>query len=344
MPAIHTTHVVPRDVSEFTEWATEQGWGDGLPLVPPTPERVAEFVAASGEQAETVIARIPPLGGECSVERLATNAVMAGAQAGSMHLLIAAVKAIAVRDFELHGMNVTTAPAMPAFIVNGPARHELGISFGSGCLGGANGTNAALGRAIRLTIRNVGGQRIGVSSMAVFGQPGRTAGILFGEWEEQSPWPPLGERRGVPGNAITAFAAMGTMNVLDNESERADLLLDRIGRSLAFPGSNGYRPHAPYVTVVVGINPIWAAEIAEEYADVRAVQERLWDIAALPLSAWPREHQNPIQAANMVSEDGRVHLVRDPDRVIVVVCGGRAGLHAVALHGNGACVPNTQPF
>lgn len=337
-------HEVDIDAVSFSRLGTERGWGDGLPLIPPTIERVEEHIAASHAEPDVLVGELPPLGGACTVELLAINAVMAGAPAASMPLLMAAVAAIAEPDFGLHGMSATTSPVVPAFIVNGPSRHELGIACGAGCVGGADGSNASIGRALRLVMRNVGGQRVGTNSKTVFGQPARVTGIVFGEWEEQSPWPSLGERRGVPGNAVTAVGANGTMNIFDTESEHADQLLDLIGRSLPFRGSNGFLPHAQHTTVLVGINPMWAEVIASDYPDVTAVQERLWDLAALPSATWPAEGQQALREAGMVGSDGRVHLVKDPERLIVAVAGGRGGLHALALHSNGSCVPFTKPF
>jgi hypothetical protein len=337
-------HAANSDVVRFTQTAQERGWGDGLPLVPATVARVEEYVEAAGLPPETVLAQMPPLGGDCTVERLAINAVMAGAPARSMPLLVAAVGAVSERDFQLDGLSATTGPAVPALIVNGPARHDLNISFGAGCVGGADGNNAVIGRALRLVMRNVGGQRIGTNSECVFGQPGRITGVVFGEWEERSPWPPLAQRRGVTGNAVTAFGANGTMNINDHSSDRADMLLDRIGKSLSYPGSHGFRPHAPYCVIVVGINPAWADIIGRKMPDITRVQERIWDSAALPIDTWPAQHQGELRAAGMVTVDGRVHVVKDPDRLLVVVCGGDAGLHGLALHGPASCVPITKGF
>lgn len=334
-------HQVAADAADFLQFAAQRGWGDGLPLVPPRLELVENHVAACGLAPDVVLGRIPPQNADCTVERLAINAVMAGAPAASMPLLAAAVQAITAQDFGLHPINATAAPVVPALVVNGPVRQTLQLACGAGCVGGADGPNLAIGRALRLVIRNVGGQRVGTTSQACFGQPARVTGIVIGEWEEQSPWAPLAQRRGVHGNAVTAFSTNGTMNIVDNMSETADLLLDRIGRSLAYPGSNGFRPYAEYATVGVGINPIWARIIGQAYPDIEDVQARLWDLASFPLSAWPREHQLPLQEAGMVASNGRVHLLKDPGRYLVFVCGGLIGHHALALHGFSSCVPST---
>ena len=337
-------HEVDPDPVAFAALAVERGWGDGLPLVPPTPERVEAHVVASHLGPEAVIAEIPPLNGQCTVERLAINAVMAGAPPESMPLLVAAISAMSDPDFELHSLNATTASVVPAMIVNGPIRQALSVSFGSGCLGGADGNNASIGRAVRLTMRNVGGQRAGVTSQTVFGQPGRTAGIVFSEWEERSPWAPLAERRGVSGNAVTVFGAMGTMNMLDGVADRGSILLDTIGRSLAYPSANGYLSGLAFSEVVVGINPIWAEMIGRDYPDIKEVEDVIWDAAALPITSWPSEYHQPLGDAGRIAQDGRVHLMKERDRrLLLVVCGGLGGLHGLGIHGFGTSTSITRP-
>ncbi|MGZ6027714.1 MAG: hypothetical protein ACXWKU_22080, partial [Caulobacteraceae bacterium] len=100
--------------------------------------------------------------------------------------------------FNLFALNTTTCCVVPGVFVNGPVRHELGLPYAAGCFGGDAGPAPAIGRALRLLMRNVGGQVVGVSSKSVFGQPGRVTGIVVAEWEERSPWAPLAQRRGAP--------------------------------------------------------------------------------------------------------------------------------------------------
>lgn len=336
-------HLVDPDPTAFASFAAERGWGDGLPLVPPTPERVQAHVDASGRPGDEVVGEIPPLNGDCTIERLATNAVMAGAPAAAMPLLVAAVEAMTEPDFELHALNATTASVVPAVIVNGPCRQGLGLAYGAGCLGGALGLGPSLGRALRLVMRNVGGQVAGVTSQTVFGQPGRIAGIVLAEWEERSPWAPLAERRGVAGDAVTVFGAMGTMNMLDGVSDRADLFLDTIGRSLAYPSANGYLAGLAFSEVVVGINPVWAEIIARTYPDIADVEDRIWESAALPASSWSPEHRALLEDAGRVDAEGRVHLLAEREgRVLVVVCGGLGGLHGLGMHGFGTSTSITR--
>jgi hypothetical protein len=178
---------VPADVTAFSQHALERGWGDGLPLVPPTEVRVRQFLADGGRYPDEVIALLAPAYAECTVEKIAINAVMAGASGKSLPLIIAALEAMADPVFDLNGLNVTTGSIVPMTFVNGPIRDELNIPYKHSCFGGAATPAVAIGRAIRLIMRNVGGQIEAVTSQSIFGSPGRVGGVVVGEWEERSP-------------------------------------------------------------------------------------------------------------------------------------------------------------
>jgi hypothetical protein len=331
------------DIEAFTAFSLEQGWGDGLPLIPPTEGRVRAFLAKSDRFPDEVVAHLPPSNAECTVEKIAINAVMAGAPAESLELLIAAISAIADPDFELYGVNTTTAPVFPAFVVNGPARHALDIPFSYGCFGGVATRAAAIGRALRLIIRNVAGQVAGVTSQTTFGSPGRVAGVLVGEWEERSPWAPLAERRaGVVGDAVTSFGAMGTMNILDTTSQKARHFLEMIGKSLIFPGNNCYSPSMPFGEVMVAINPICADIIVEDIKSIEDVQECLWRYAAIPADWLQALHREQLEAQGRVREDGRIYLTPEPKDMLLFVAGGLGGLHATAMHTFGSSLSQTR--
>jgi hypothetical protein len=336
------THEVQDDPVAFTRFAVDQGWSDGLPLIPPTAERVQPYLEAAGVPGDSVIARLGPLRADCTVLKLAVNAAMTAAPPAAMPLLRAAVEAVGDPAFELLQLNATTAPVVPALLVNGPVRHQLRISFGAGCFGGADGNNPSIGRALRLVLRNVAGARIGLTSQSVHGHPGRIAGLVFGEWEERSPWVPFAQRLGVAGDAVTAFGAMGSMNIIDAVADSPSLLLEHIGRSLAYPGANGFVTGLPVNQTMVAINPIWALMLAKEVADVADVQERIWSAASIPIADWPAKYQSRFEDAGRV-RNGRVYLVSEPAGILVVVCGGLGGLHAAGLHGIGTSRATTRP-
>ena len=146
------------------------------------------------------------------------------------------IDAMADPLFNLFALNTTTCCVVPAMIVNGPARDELKLPMGPGCFGGDAGTGASIGRASRLIMRNVGGQKVGLNSKSVFGQPGRVTGICVGEWEERSPWPALSVRRGVAAgsNAVTVHGATGTIDVAwDNADTHQDDEVEAVVRAAA---------------------------------------------------------------------------------------------------------------
>jgi hypothetical protein len=257
-------------------------------------------------------------------------------------LLIAAVEAVADPDFELFGVNATTAPVAPALFVNGPIRDQLNIPYKHGCFGGAASAAPAIGRALRLIMRNVAGQVVGITSQSTFGSPSRLAGIVVGEWEERSPWTPLAERRGVSGNAVTAFGGMGTMNVLDTTSQKPSEFLEMIGKSIAYPGTNCFSPSMPYGEVLVAINPIWAELFAEEMPDVEDLQEALWRQASVDADWLEPRHRGQLEAQGRVRPDGRVYMTPEPKDIILMVCGGTGGLHATAIHSFGSSLTQTR--
>jgi hypothetical protein len=335
---------VDDDPVAFQKLATDAGWGDGLPLVPPTEERVREYLVTSGRFPDECVAELPPRNGRCTIEKVAVNAVMAGAPAESMPLLCAAIDAMADPVFNLFAMNTTTSCVVPGVFVNGPARHTLSIPFDAGCFGGVAGSGPAIGRALRLVMRNVGGQVVGVSSKSVFGQPGRVAGIVVGEWEERSPWAPLAERRGVAGDAVTMHGCTGTIDVADIVADNGRDLLEVIGKSLAFPGTNAFIGAHHGAEILVCLAPPWADLIAKAYPDVEDVQERLWAHAALPVEWWPEPYREKAGENGRVDDDGLVHLVAGPDHMLVMACGGLGNLHALALHSFGPTRAVTRPF
>jgi len=329
------------DVAEFTRFTMARGWGDGLPAIPPTEERVRAFLDANNRYADEVICTLPPTHADCTVEKIAVNAVMAGAPAASLPLIVAALEAMADPDFELFGLNATTASVVPLTLVNGPIRDRLHIPYRHGCLGGAPSTALAIGRAIRLVIKNVGGQEVNVTSQTTFGSPGRVAGILFGEWEERSPWAPLAERRGVRGDAVTVYGTMGTMNILDTTSQTGREFLEMIGKSLGYPGANGFSPAMPYAELMVAVNPVWAEIIHRDVPALEDVQSLLWQHSSLDADYLTPRHREQLDNLGRVI-DGRVYLASAPKDIFVVCAGGTGGLHGTGFHSFGSCLTQTR--
>ena len=330
------------DITAFTQFSLDMGWGDGLPLIPPTDARVRTFLSENDRYPDELVAMMPG-NVECTVEKLVINAVMAGAPASSLELLIAMVTSVADPDFELYGVNATTAPVYPAFVVNGPIREELEIPCGYGCMGGVPGYSAAIGRTIRLIMRNVAGQVAGVTSQTTFGSPGRIAGLVCGEWEEKSPWAPLAERRGVAGNAVTSYGTMGTQNVIDTTSHSAADFLEMAGRSYASAGCNNFSGAVPFGEIMIALNPICAEIVGKEMPNIEDVQETIWKYASVDQNDLNTHHRDQLEQQGRIRENGRIYAAPEPKDVIVFVAGGLGGLHATGFHTFGTSLAQTKP-
>jgi hypothetical protein len=148
------------DSADPVELCYERGWTDGLPVTPPTDERVIAMLKGTTRRPEEVIGRIPPFLAECRVEKVAINAVMAGCKPEYMPVLLAALEAALEPVFTLHGVLATTYFSSPIIIVNGPIARRIGMNSGINA-GQGNRANATIGRALQLVIRNVGGGRPG---------------------------------------------------------------------------------------------------------------------------------------------------------------------------------------
>ncbi len=183
-----------------------KGWGDGLPIVPPTEEAVKEMMKGSDLPADHVVAKVIPRQGKATIEKIAINAVMAGALPTHMPVIIAAVEALADPKTRFDTFEVSTGSWAPFLAINGPIRDQIHINYGSGALSPGDIANAAIGRAVGLIVKNIGGARKGIEDMGVIGNPSKYA-LVIGENEEESPWEPLHVERGFKKeeNTLTVF-------------------------------------------------------------------------------------------------------------------------------------------
>ena len=201
--------------SEINELFHKRGWTDGLPIIPPTKERVQEMLKGSDLSSDFVIGEVDPMGGQATVEKIAVNAVMAGCRPAYMPVLMAAVEAIIDPEFNLRGMATTTNPDTSMLIISGPISKQLDINSGTNALGRGWRANATIGRALNLIINNIGGSWPGVTDMSCLGQPGEFS-MCLAENEEANPWQPLRMDLGFPkvSNVVTVIGAEGTHNII----------------------------------------------------------------------------------------------------------------------------------
>jgi hypothetical protein len=212
------------DEEDAIEACHQRGWTDGLPVVPPTRERVLRMLAGTTRKPDEVLGMAPPDLAPCTVEKVAINAVMAGCKPEYLPIVLAAVEAALVDEFGMHGVLCTTMFAGPVVIVNGPAAKAVGMNSGVNALGQGNRANATIGRALQLVIRNVGGGRPGEVDRATLGNPGKYS-FCFAEAED-SDWDSLAVQRGFGAGAstVTLFAGEGVQGIVDQKSRTPESL------------------------------------------------------------------------------------------------------------------------
>jgi hypothetical protein len=207
---------VPEGMDE-AEWCFEQGWSDGLPVVPPTEERVYAMLQGSRRRPEEVLGAIPPNFADCTVEKAAINAVMAGCKPEYLPVVLTAIEAALAPQFGLHGILATTNAVGPVVMVNGPIARAIGMNAKGNALGQGNRANASIGRALQLVVRNVGGGRPGEIDRAVFGNPGKYT-FCFAEDESDRRWESFAVERGFSPrvSTVTLFPGDGVNPVIDH--------------------------------------------------------------------------------------------------------------------------------
>ena len=213
-------------VDDSASWETAQQiltdaeLSDGLPLVPPTRRRLEAMVAGVAGRSESH-GLMPPMFGDITADSIAYQCVIAGCRPAELPIVLAAAEAILEPDFNLLGIATTTGTACVALCVHGAIARQLGVNAGTNCLGPGNRANASIGRALQLSIRNVGGARSDVGDMATMGQPGKYT-LCFAE-RNNGPFPTLTARRGLgaDASAITVMGVSGTAEVLPGDGEGA---------------------------------------------------------------------------------------------------------------------------
>ena len=311
-----------------------RGWTDGLPIVPPTPERVLRMLEGIDVAPDTVIGKLPPLWGEATVEKVAINAVMAGAEPVALPVLATALQAMLEPPFNLYGVQATTHPVAPLLVVHGPAAARLGMHAGAGLFGPGHRANATLGRALRLCLWNIGGARPGAGDMATQGSPAKYT-YAIAERVEANPWGPLHASLGFDAgeSVVTVYGGEAPHNVNDHVSQKAAGLLAVIAGTAATLGSNvGWYFSQSQLMVVLG--PEHAATIAEDGVSRPDIQRSVYEQARLPLRRrklggmwgihdWPRWMDT--------ADDGALlPIVPGPEDVLVLVAGG-AGKHSSVI-------------
>ena len=230
---LHSRHVELASAEDEFESMFTRGWTDGLPVIPPTPERVLRMLTGTTRSPQDIVAIAPPNLVELTIEKIAINAVMAGALPEYLPWIITALEAVCNDEFNMHGVLATTMPVGPVIICNGPGTKAIGMNSGVNVFGQGNRANLTIGRAVQLTIRNVGGGKPGEVDRATHGNPGKLS-FCFAEDEADSPFGTLAQERGIAPqqNAVTVFAGEGPRCVVDQAARTPEQLTNSFAACL----------------------------------------------------------------------------------------------------------------
>jgi len=311
----------------------ERGLTDGLPVVPPTPERVVAMLEGTSRHPQDVVGVVPPYGGTATVEKVAVNAVMAGCRPEHLPVVLAAVEAACVESFTMHGLLATTHPAGPLVVASGALTERVGMNARGNCLGQGNRANLAIGRTLQLVVRNVGGGRPQLEDRSAHGNPGKV-GACFAELLEGSPWEPLSADRGFRADetTVTLWAA-----------EAPRLILDQIARdpeglcvSLASALQSVAHPKQPFVwDALLVVGPEHGRIFTEAGWDRARVRAELMRLTTRPVEEMLRgaggspEGIDPALFGGTPPTGAQIPKFAGPERIGLVHAGGAAGLFSM---------------
>ena len=308
----------------------DRGWTDGLPVVPPTEERVMRMLTGTTRAPTDVVAVVPPDLVDVTVEKVAINAVMAGCRPEYFPWVLAAVEAVCNDTFNIHGVLATTMPVGPVIVCNGPGTRAIGMNSGMNVFGQGNRANLTIGRAVQLVVRNVGGGRPGEVDRATHGNPGKIS-FCFAEDEVGSPWTSLAESRGVAAgvDAVTVFPGEGPRCVVDQLARDPESLANTFAACLR-------TLHNPKSVIAFDAIVVMGPEHARVFAEADWNRERVLDELHARLQIPGTEL---VRGAGGIAEGVPAHLEGAtlpkfrPGGILLVHAGGGAGLFSAIIGG-----------
>lgn len=314
------------DALEAIELFFERKWTDGLAIVPPTADRVEQFINYVKRDPSETLGEIPPKYGKATIEKLAVNSVMAGCRPEYFPVVIAAVEAMLEPEHNLNGAQTTTHNNEPLIIVNGPIAKELEINSGHSVFGRGYRANGTIGRAIRLILWNLGGNFPWTVDRSTYSHPGSWS-YCIAENEEASPWEPFHVERGLPpgSNAVTVFGCEAPHSICGHGTSLE--VLAGICNSMATMGSNN-----AYIAgqTLVTISARNAATFGKEGWSKRDVKEYIWEYARVPLGQLKKggfyshsaTHPYWPKWVDRENDSQMVPLTCTPNDIHVIVAGG----------------------
>lgn len=318
-------HEVEDDLLAAIDYCYEQGWTDGLPVVPPEAGRVDSMLSLEGRPPETVLVSHPATGLDCTIHAAAVNAVMAGCLPEYFPVIVAALEAMAEQAFNFHGSTASTGGSAPLLIVSGPVVDEIGMNAGVNLFGPGNRANATIGRAVRLILLNVFKMVPGISDKSTQGHPGKYS-FCIAERADKNPWPALHEELGYPDgvSSVTVYAGSGFLNIENHGGNTPEAILITVADAMANYGCISLGQS------VVVLSPEHAEIVAGTGWNKQQVQCYLFEHANRSIEGMKqvgkfRQEEHGRQALS------EVHRGLTPEDILVIVGGGDAGGHSAFI-------------
>jgi hypothetical protein len=326
------------DEVNLVEWYYEQGFSDGLPVVPPAPAAVDAMVAVLGGDPEHLECRVPPRWGGLTRQVLAINMVMAGCKPEYAPVVRAALLALCEPAFNLNGVQATTHMACPLLVVNGPIARKIGMNGGCNAFGSGNRANATIGRAIRLVLLNVGGGWPGDLDKSTLGHPGKYTYAVAEN--DASPFAPYHVEKGFAAEDSTVFviAAEAPHSVTNHVANDPEGILDSICSAMSTYAHNN-AVSSGHCAVVLG--PEHAATIAKAGWKRNDIRSYLWMYSGNQFRELAFDHRyGKVYNRNLPvwykrEPESRIPIVPSPDHIHLFVIGGEAGRFSAFIPGWG---------
>lgn len=314
-------------LERINDYFYEQGWTDGLPIVPPTPERVERMLAGMpAHAADELIGAVPPKFGHATLRQVAVNAVMAGCKPEYLPVVVAALRAVMEPAYGLEHRQTTTHAGAPLIIVNGPIVQRLRINCGTGVFGPGWRANATIGRALRLVLVNIGGAGPGVDASQT-GHPGKYT-YCIAEYEAANPWQPLHVERGFcpEQDVVTVVNAEAPHSMTENVQTEPLEIMRTFASSMATLGVNNLYSQG-HPVLALGLEHV--QYLADGGLSKRDVQTALFEMARQPWGLMKNrgKSKGPRFPEFVDRSDDRsmVPIINAPADLIVIVAGGAGG-------------------
>lgn len=312
-------------LEEVNQFFYRRGWTDGFPVIPPTEEAVAEMLMGTNLPVDHVVAKVEPRLGKATVERIAINAVMAGALPTYLPVLIAGVQALTDLESNFGGWIVSTGSWAPFWVINGPIRNELHVNSSSGALSPGDIANATIGRAMGLIIKNIGGARKGIEDMGVMGNPGKYT-LVIAENEEASPWEPFHVKQGFEkgDSTVTVSSPNSFWQMMPYGTDDKGILRGVVYNTP--PRSGGL--------FWLVLNPSHATTLANYGWTKEGIANFVSEYSRAPLYHFSQYYQGnlagfPEVKGLLMSAEDSVPVFNNPDLIRVIVAGGPGNIMAM---------------